>query len=91
MQARSQQVAFSRFKDRTGRLRQSIVGRFAIVGGNHTAILQSGGSGVEYARYIEFGTKYIEPRLFMGRSMEKQQQEIRPKLDDLLRVALQEE
>jgi hypothetical protein len=95
MEGRSKQVAFSRFNNRTGRLRQSIAGRFAIVDGKPTAILQSGGQfgGVEleYARYIEFGTRYIKPRLFMGRSIEQQQQEIRPKLNDLLRVVLLEE
>jgi hypothetical protein len=95
MERRSKQVAFSRFNNRTGRLRQSIAGRFAIVDGKPTAILQSGGqfggTELEYARYIEFGTRYIKPRLFMGRSIEQQQQEIRPKLNDLLRVVLLED
>lgn len=92
MEARSKQVAFSRFNNRTGRLRQSIAGRFVVVDGKPTAILQAGGqfgeSELEYARYIEFGTRYIKPRLFMARSVQKQQQEIRPNLNDLLRVAL---
>lgn len=92
MEARSKQVTFSRFNNQTGRLRQSISGRFAIVDGKPTAILQAGGQfgGAElgYARFIEFGTRYITPRKFLGRSVEKQQQEIRPKLNDLLKTAL---
>lgn len=95
MEGRSKQVAFSRFNNRTGRLRQSIAGRFAIVDGKPTAILQAGGqfggTELEYAKYIEFGTRYIKPRLFMGRSIEQQQQEIRPQLNDLLRVVLLED
>lgn len=95
MEARSKQVAFSRFNNRSGRLRQSIAGRFAVVDGKPTAILQAGGqfggAELKYARYIEFGTRYIKPRLFLGRSIEAQQNEIRPKLNDLLRVALLED
>lgn len=92
MEGRSKQVAFSRFNNRTGRLRQSIAGRFAIIDGKPTAILQAGGqfggAELEYARFIEFGTRYIKPRRFLGRSMEAQQKEIQPKLQDLLRAAL---
>jgi len=92
MEARSKQVTFSRFNNQTGRLRQSIAGRYSVIDGKPTAILQAGGQfgGVElgYARFIEFGTRYIKPRKFLGRSVEKQRQEIRPKLNDLLRTAL---
>ena len=92
MEGRSKQVAFSRFNNQTGRLRQSIASRFAVVDGKPTAILQAGGqfggAELEYARFIEFGTRYIKPRLFLARSVEKQQQEIQPKLQDLLRIAL---
>ena len=92
MEGRSKQVAFSRFNNQTGRLRQSIAGRFAVVDGKPTAILQAGGqfggAELEYARFIEFGTRYIKPRRFLGRSMEAQQKEIQPKLQDLLRAAL---
>ena len=92
MEGRSKQVAFSRFNNQTGRLRQSIAGRFAVVDGKPTAILQAGGqfgdAELEYARFIEFGTRYIKPRLFLARSVEKQQEEIKPKLQDLLRIAL---
>jgi len=95
MEGRSKQITFSRFNNQTGRLRQSIAGRYAVVDGKPTAILQAGGqfggAELKYARYIEFGTRYIKPRLFLGRSIEAQQKEIRPKLNDLLRVALLED
>lgn len=94
MERRSKQVAFSGFNNVTGRLRQSIAGRYAVIDGMPTAILQAGGqfggSELEYARYIEFGTSHIQPRLFLGRSIEKQREIIEPKLNDLLKVALLE-
>ena len=92
MEGRSKQNVFSGFNNRTGRLRQSISGRFAVVDGKPTAILQAGGqfgdAELEYARFIEFGTRYIRPRLFLGRSIRDQQKELEPKLQDLLRIAL---
>ena len=92
MEGRSKQITFSRFNNQTGRLRQSIAGRFAVVDGKPTAILQAGGqfggAELQYARFIEFGTRHIKPRLFLARSIEAQQKEIKPKLQDLLRVAL---
>tara|TARA_B100000424_G_C22708948_1_gene386064 strand:- start:22 stop:402 length:381 start_codon:yes stop_codon:yes gene_type:complete len=92
MEGRSKQVAFSRFNNRTGRLRQSIAGRYMVVDGNPTAVVQTGGqfggAELEYARFIEFGTRYIKPRRFLGRSMEVQQKELQPQLQDLLRAAL---
>lgn len=94
MERRSKQVEFSEFNNVTGRLRQSIAGRYAVIDGMPTAILQAGGqfggSELEYAKYIEFGTSHIRPRLFLGRSIEKQREIIEPKLNDLLRVALLE-
>ena len=92
MEGRSKQVAFSRFTNQPGSLRQSIAGRFAVVDGKPTAILQAGGqfggAVLEYARFIEFGTRYIKPRRFLERSVEAQQKEFQPKLQDLLRAAL---
>ena len=92
MEGRSKQNVFSGFNNRTGRLRQSIAGRFVILDGKPTAVLQAGGqfggSELEYARFIEFGTRYIQPRRFLGRSIEAQQKEIQPQLQDLLRAAL---
>ena len=92
MEGRSKQNVFSGFNNRTGRLRQSIAGRFVILDGKPTAVLQAGGqfgdAELEYARFIEFGTRYIKPRLFLGRSIRDQQKELEPKLQDLLRIAL---
>ena len=100
MEGRSKQNVFSGFNNRTGRLRQSIAGRFVILDGKPTAVLQAGGqfggAELEYAGAIEFGTKTagrsrnvtIRPRLFLGRSIRDQQKEIQPKLQDLLRAAL---
>ena len=92
MEGRSKQNVFSGFNNQTGRLRQSIAGRFAVVDGKPTAILQAGGqfcgAELEYARFIEFGTRYSQPRRFLGRSIEAQQKEIQPQLQDLLRAAL---
>ena len=100
MEGRSKQNVFSGFNNRTGRLRQSIAGRFVILDGKPTAVLQAGGqfggAELDYAGAIEFGTKTagrsrnvtIRPRLFLGRSIRDQQKEIQPKLQDLLRAAL---
>ena len=92
MEGRSKQNVFSGFNNRTGRLRQSIAGRFAVVDGKPTAVLQAGGqfggAELDYARFIEFGTSRIQPRRFLGRSIEAQQKRIQPKLQDLLRAAL---
>ena len=92
MEGRSKQNVYSGFNNRTGRLRQSIAGRFVILDGKPTAVLQAGGqfggAELDYARFIEFGTRRIKPRLFLGRSVRDQQKEIQPKLQDLLRAAL---
>ena len=92
MEGRSKQNVFSGFNNRTGRLRQSIAGRFVILDGKPTAVLQAGGqfggAELDYAGFIEFGTRRIQPRRFLGRSIEAQQKEIQPQLQDLLRAAL---
>lgn len=94
MEGRSKQVAFSRFKNQTGRLRQSIAGRFGTIDGKPVAILQAGGAfggkDLEYADDIEFGTRQIRPRLFLGRSVMKEREELAPKLNKLLKVVLME-
>ncbi len=92
MEGRSKQNIYSGFKNQTGRLRQSIAGRFIVVNGMPTASLQAGGQfggeELEYAKYIEFGTRYIRPRLFLGRSIRDQRKILEPKLNALLRIAL---
>ena len=78
---------------RTGRLRSSITGLFDTKGGNPRLLLRagggSGGSPVNYAQYVEFGTRYMQPRLFMSRAVDRIQQsgdlEV---LQNLLRRAL---
>ena len=52
-------------------------------GGNST------GAPVNYAHYVEFGTKHMRPRLFMGRAIQKIKESDTPKeLRDLLSLAL---
>jgi len=91
-EARSKNISFSRFSNDTGRLRQSIAGRFTIEDGRPTMILsaggQFGGKELDYARYVEFGTKYIKPRLFLRRSLDEETKELKPRLADLLKVAV---
>tara|TARA_R100000664_G_scaffold22211_1_gene31651 strand:+ start:1983 stop:2396 length:414 start_codon:yes stop_codon:yes gene_type:complete len=89
MEGRSKQLGFSRFKNRTGRLRQSIAGRF-IKGDDFSVVLSagghSGGKDVFYAKYIEYGTKRngkraITPRLFLSRSRDEELKTLKPNLD----------
>lgn len=80
---------------RTGRLRSSITGlvdtknarpRLLLVAGGNTK-----GAPVNYARFVEFGTKYMRPRLFMGRAMQKiERNEVMNELRNLLNLALVE-
>lgn len=78
---------------RTGRLRSSITGLVDAKDGRPRVLLRAGGntSGapVNYAHFVEFGTKYMRPRLFMGRAVKNVLQNETPKeLRNLLRVAL---
>jgi HK97 gp10 family phage protein len=80
---------------RTGRLRSSITGlvdtknarpRLLLVAGGNTK-----GAPVNYARFVEFGTRYMRPRLFMGRAMQKiERNEVMNELRNLLNLALVE-
>ena len=116
MEGRSKQPAFSRFNNNTGRLRQSIAGNFGVIEGRPVAILQAGGqfggANVDYARYVEFGTKDpssprlvffgkengenkfryvrrgIKPRLFLGRSVEAEKEQLTPDLKKLVTAVL---
>ena len=92
MEGRSKQRDFSRFNNNTGRLRQSIAGNFGVVQGKPVAILQAGGqfggANVDYAEYIEFGTRYIRPRLFLGRSVEAEKEQLTPDLKKLVTAVL---
>ena len=78
---------------RTGRLRSSITGLFDTKDAKPRMILRAGGNTtgapVNYARYVEFGTKHMRPRLFMGRAVKNVLKHETPKeLRNLLRVAL---
>ena len=92
MEGRSKGIAFSGFNNNSGRLRQSIGSQFQIVDGKPTIVLRAGGQfggrELKYARFIEFGTKYIGERRFLGRSMDIEKNKLQPKLQDLLRTAL---
>lgn len=92
MEGRSKGIAFSGFNNNSGRLRQSIGSQFQIVDGKPTVVLRAGGQfggrELKYARFIEFGTKYIGERRFLGRSMDIEKNKLQPKLQDLLRTAL---
>ena len=60
---------------RTGRLRSSITGLVSTKDASPRMILMAGGNTkgapVRYAKFVEFGTRRMQPRLFMGRAMKK--------------------
>ncbi|QDP50721.1 MAG: hypothetical protein Unbinned627contig1001_38 [Prokaryotic dsDNA virus sp.] len=80
---------------RTGRLRSSITGlvdtknarpRMLLVAGGNTK-----GAPVNYAKFVEFGTKRMRPRFFMGRAMQKiERDQVLDELRNLLNLALVE-
>jgi hypothetical protein len=79
-------------KVRTGRLRSSITGLVDAPLGSPRVVLRAGGStsgtDVDYAEYVEFGTRYIKPRLFLGRAVNAESQRLPDRLSSLLNVAL---
>ena len=80
-------------KVRTGRLRSSITGIVDAKDGNPRAVLRAGGNSggvpVLYARYVEFGTRKMAPRLFMKRGIEAALKGADKELRNLLSFALQ--
>jgi HK97 gp10 family phage protein len=79
---------------RTGRLRSSITGLVSTKDARPRMILMAGGNTkgapVNYAKFVEFGTRYIRPRLFMGRAMKKvATNEVRKELRNLLRLSVE--
>lgn len=92
MERRSKNKEFSRFNNRTGRLRASIGSTFRARSGRPTVELTAGssfgGADVDYAEYIEFGTSRITPRLFLGRSVDQERRELTPRLANLMAVVL---
>lgn len=80
-------------KVRTGRLRSSITAIVDAKDGNPRAVLRAGGNSggvpVLYAKYVEFGTRKMAPRLFMKRGIEKGLRKADKELQDLLTISLQ--
>ena len=79
-------------KVRTGRLRSSITGLIDAPMGVPRVVLRAGGSSsnrdVDYAEYVEFGTRYIKPRLFIGRAVDAERERLPDRLSSLLDVSL---
>ncbi len=79
-------------KVRTGRLRSSITGLVDAPLGSPRVVLRAGGSSsgsdVDYAEYVEYGTRYIKPRLFLGRAVNAESERLPDRLSSLLDVAL---
>ena len=79
-------------KVQTGRLRSSITGLVDAPLGSPRVVLRAGGSSsgsdVDYAEYVEFGTRYIKPRLFLGRAVRSESERLPDRLSSLLSVAL---
>ena len=92
MEGRSKDRTFSRFKNDTGRLRQSIAGNAGFFNGRPAAFLQAGGqfrgADVNYAKFIEFGTRHIRPRLFLGRSVEAEKENLIPEIRKVVTAVL---
>ena len=79
-------------KVRTGRLRSSITGLIDSPMGSPRIILRAGGSSssqdVNYADFVEFGTRFIRPRLFLGRAVSSERDRLPDRLSSLLDVSL---
>ena len=92
MEGRSKDRTFSRFDNQTGRLRQSIAGNAGFFNGRPAAFLQAGGqfrgADVNYAKFIEFGTRHIRPRLFLGRSVEAEKEKLIPEIRKVVTAVL---
>lgn len=58
---------------RTGKLFRSLASDSRIVGKSIEISLRAGGGDVDYAGYVEYGTSRIEPRLYLDRTIKKEQ------------------
>ena len=92
MERDAKKNATSKPKVQTGRLRSSITGLVDAPLGAPRVVLRAGGSSsgsdVDYAEYVEFGTRYIKPRLFLGRAVRSESERLPDRLSSLLSVAL---
>ena len=88
MEGRSKNVPFSRFKNQTGRLRQSIRGIFD-PSGPSASLQAGGGSGnVNYAAEVEFGKGGRKGKFFLSRSVDVEDKSLGEKFRGMLKVAL---
>ncbi|MBG89537.1 MAG: hypothetical protein CMO80_21940 [Verrucomicrobiales bacterium] len=75
----------------TGRLRSSIQGLSRLTNEGPEVIIQAGGKNeVNYARYVEFGTQRIKPRLFIGKAVGTVKATLRTQLRNVLKTVLTE-
>ena len=92
MERDAKKNATSKPKVQTGRLRSSITGLVDAPLGSPRVVLRAGGSSsgsdVDYAEYVEFGTRYIKPRLFLGRAVRSESERLPDRLSSLLSVSL---
>ena len=92
MERDAKKNATSKPKVQTGRLRSSITGLVDAPLGSPRVVLRAGGSSsgsdVDYAEYVEFGTRYIKPHLFLGRAVRSESERLPDRLSSLLSVSL---
>ena len=92
MERDAKKNATSKPKVQTGRLRSSITGLVDAPLGSPRVVLRAGGSSsgsdVDYAEYVEFGTRYIKPTLFLGRAVRSESERLPDRLSSLLSVSL---
>ena len=92
MERDAKKNATSKPKVQTGRLRSSITGLVDAPLRSPRVVLRAGGSSsgsdVDYAEYVEFGTRYIKPTLFLGRAVRSESERLPDRLSSLLSVAL---
>ena len=92
MERDAKKNATSKPKVQPGRLRSSITGLVDAPLGSPRVVLRAGGSSsgsdVDYAEYVEFGTRYIKPTLFLGRAVRSESERLPDRLSSLLSVAL---
>lgn len=77
---------------RTGTLRRSITGLVDSPQGTSRVVLRAGGlnqgQDLRYAKYVEFGTRFIRPRLYLGRAVDAELQRLPNRLSILLNAVL---
>tara|TARA_R100000654_G_scaffold25316_2_gene48742 strand:+ start:143 stop:493 length:351 start_codon:yes stop_codon:yes gene_type:complete len=76
----------------TGTLRRSITGLVDAPQGKPRVVLKAGGfnsgNDLRYAKYVEFGTRFMRPRLYLGRAVDEELRRLPDRLSNLLNVTL---